>query len=297
MKRLLILSLIALVLSAGCSSMKGNDDVFTVGIAWRDDTKSDAYNRLVSYFEMAGCRVIDLGKARTSDLEYYENGTLSDDYLNFDFSLTDEASEILWNTEEIIVPSEINDVDIIVFSGGEDVSPALYRKDYEPDFDYMYNTERDASDFLLMRYAIENDIPVLGICRGMQVMAVASGLRLVEDIPSDYPDLEGVHRTADSKYSFHSVDITDNSSILYKLTQSDELAETASSHHQSVLFEPGHSLADTAYSGPILEGMERTDKSFIVGVQFHPEYYSVHQDMKGAADAMMFIENVISYLD
>ncbi len=297
MKRYLILFFIALALFSGCSSMKSSNDAFTVAIAWRDDTKSDAYNRLVSYFEMAGCNVVDLEKTRTPDFIYYENGTLSDDYLNFDFSLTDEASEILWNTEEIIAPVGLDNVDLIVFSGGEDISPTLYRKDYEPDFSYMYNTERDASDFLLMRYAIEHDIPVLGICRGMQVMAVASGLKLVEDIPSSYPDQDGIHRTADGKYSFHSVAVSDKESILYKLTQSDMLREVASSHHQSVLFDGGHNLVDTAYSGPILEGMERTDKSFVVGVQFHPEYYSVHPDMLGAEDSVQFINNILLNLN
>lgn len=261
----LILILLALATLISCATAR--KDIPVAAIAWRDDSKSVKYQRLVAYLEDNGFSVVMLPKTQSDELEYID-GNLSDEYLNYDFSLSEEAVEILKHTD---VKLNLDAFDLIVFSGGEDISPTLYRDDYEPGFDYIYNAERDTSDYLLMRYCIDNDIPTLAICRGMQMLAIASGLTLIEDIPTTYPNLEDIHRWNNGDYSFHGITKADGTII----------AEVASAHHQAISFEDGFSLNITETCGPIIEGIIRSDKHMIIGVQYHPEYYSDHKDMEG----------------
>ncbi len=261
----LILILLSTMMLISCATTKNDNPV--AAIAWREDDKSIKYKRLVAYLEDNGFSVVMLPKTQSDKLIYID-GNLSDDYLNYDFSLSSEAVELLRQTESDL---SLGDYDLIVFSGGEDISPTLYRDDYEPSFDYIYNAERDASDYLLMRYAILNDIPTLAICRGMQMLAIASGLTLIGDIPEVYPELEDIHRRNNGDYSFHGIVKADGTII----------DEVASAHHQAISFNDGHKLEVTEIDGAIIEGIKRTDKHMIIGVQYHPEYYSDHKDMKG----------------
>ena len=81
----------------------------------------------------------------------------------------------------------VKDIGFVVFTGGEDISPSLF---YEPEpwhgvvEEIDYNAERDVSDYLTMSYCLDHDIPVLGSCRGMQMLAVVSGAEIMQDIPS-----------------------------------------------------------------------------------------------------------------
>ena len=279
MKKYILVVLSLLLILTSCTTLNHKDS-YKAAIAWRNDDKSIKYQRLVKYFEDEGFEVTLLSKVTTDDIAYVD-GEISDDYLNFDFSLSDEATSILKTTDSINIEEDLDDYDIIVFSGGEDISPTLYRDDYEPSFDYMYNAERDSSDYLLMRYVIDHDIPALGICRGMQMLAVASGLNLIEDIPTIAPELEGVHRAANGDYSFHSV-----------TTKTGIIREVASAHHQELDYEEGHNIIATENTESVVEAIERTDKKLIVGVQYHPEYYADHEDMLGAKSAYALLENI-----
>ncbi len=313
-----------LCLLVGCASSSGvvdgdnvvNGDVFysdcrplVVGIAWRQDVKSPAFMRVVDYFSSAGFEVVSLGQVTSSSLEYYPDGTLADSNVNLDFSLTEECVEVL-RTCSVEVPTGVSDVDLIVFTGGEDISPTLYGKPFDLDsldFSdmYVYNAERDASDYLLMRYALDNDIQVLGICRGMQMLAIASGYCLIEDLPTYYAS-NGVsdavmHRAVDEGYSFHEVFVESTDS--HGLFDEGEVFIVASSHHQAVDMFDMYSDSDltsfvyfTAFDRPegvrIPEVMERTDKTFAVGIQFHPEYFVYHPDVPGYEASSLFLEGL-----
>lgn len=269
--KLALYALLALTL-VGCSTNKVEKKAL-IALAWKPGLGSESMNEVLSFLEKTGSDVIMLEKTTSSDLSYYEDGTLSDDYLNWDFSLNEEAVTILKGTENINVDERINDVDLLIFLGGEDVSPSLYTEDFELMDDPTYNPERDASDYLLMRYALSNDIPTLGICRGMQMMYVVNGGTLIQDLPLFLEELgeEDVylHRSENGKKTFHSITIEDK-----ELKKIIKCGIVSSSHHQAVSNELPNNVIPVAYTGHIIEAIKLKDHKNALGVQFHPEYFN-----------------------
>ncbi len=262
---LFVLSAMILV---GCSTNKVEEKAL-IGVAWKPGQNEEVMN----FLAQTGADVIMLLKTTSDDIAYESDGSISYDYLNWDFSLNEEAATILKSTQSINVDDKIKDVDLLIFLGGEDVSPSLYTEEYEVFDEPIYNPERDASDYLLMRYAISNDIPTLGICRGMQMMYVVNGGTLIQDIPSY---LEGLgdkelylHRDEMGKKTFHSINIEDK-----KLAKIIKSGEVSSSHHQAVSNEVPNNVIPIAYTGPIIEAIKLKDHKNALGVQFHPEYFN-----------------------
>lgn len=155
-------------------------------------------------------------------------------------------------------------VDGIVIAGGPDIDPALYGAEAHPTTDKP-RTDRDVTEQLLFRAARERQIPVLGICRGMQMMAVASGGRLVQDLPS--AGFGTVHREAPGTFKDHGATFSVPSLVASILGPS---LVVNSSHHQSVQ-DPG-TLSVTGYAADgTIEALEDPDAAFVLGVQWHPE--------------------------
>ena len=156
--------------------------------------------------------------------------------------------------------------DGLVLMGGTDVSPGLYNQMPHPQTDEP-DPERDEIESLLLLDAIEKDLPVLAICRGMQLMNVAHGGTLIQHL-----DTVDRHRkiTADRGAPAHTVDIAPG-------TRLAAIAKTGrwsvnSRHHQAVS-QPGKNLTVSAVDSEdgTIEAMERADRRFVVGVQWHPE--------------------------
>lgn len=290
----LILIVLSIFILCSCTTLEKKCDL--IAIAWRDDIRSDEFASLYDYLSSTGADVIVLEKTTSEDIEYYSDGSLSDLYLNFDFSLSDETALILKETRSIDVSDIVEEVDLVVFSGGADISPSLYKNDYEVTFDSKYNPERDVSDYLLMRYCLDNDIPTLAICRGMQMMGVVSGARLIDDIPAFFGsrgfDGDGIHLSKEGEKTFHYIDISEGNIISESM---NEHVEVSSSHHQAI--DPEHlgSLSPLAYSNAggveIIEAAAVADKPNIIGVQFHPEYYN---GIKMKEEGEVLLMNIIS---
>jgi len=157
--------------------------------------------------------------------------------------------------------------DGIIISGGPDVNPGLYGKASETDRCENIDNRRDTLELSMIRYAMENDIPLLGICRGHQILNVANKGSLIIDIPSDY-DTTIIHR----KGGDHMVRIIEGTLLSDLLVPDSGLVN--SSHHQAVEnLAPGFRVAAIAPDG-IIEAIEPVDRDghpFILGVQWHPE--------------------------
>lgn len=175
---------------------------------------------------------------------------------------------ILPPIDPAVAVASLTDIAGLVLTGGEDVAPALFGEDAHPATGEPHE-RRDAYEIALARAAHERRIPTLAICRGMQVMNVALGGTLIQDIPTQHPGWidHDAKRRADR---VHGLAI-DADSSLARIVCSTSIY-TNSSHHQAV-DRVGDGLKVTAKSEDgIVEAIEPTDRAWwMIGVQWHPE--------------------------
>ncbi len=163
----------------------------------------------------------------------------------------------------------------IVISGGQDVNPSLYGEPTCPTCG-PNNTTRDRMDMTLIRLAHLHDIPMLGICRGMQMMNVFYGGTLIQDIPTEV-STEVQHRTPPPyDKPAHSVTI-DEDSLLYRIIGKTSI-DVNSYHHQGVKRLATGLTAVAHSSDGLIEAAEHQGKTFMLGVQWHPEFLSAKDE-------------------
>jgi putative glutamine amidotransferase len=166
------------------------------------------------------------------------------------------------------VPDLIAALDALILTGGGDIDPVHYGQSLHPATRSI-DPDRDRFELDLARMAVERGLPLLGICRGIQVLNVALGGALIQDIPDQVPAAL-VHQTPeDVPIATHHVRVQPNSRLA-ALIQSTGLL-TNSDHHQAIQ-SPAPVLRAVAWSQDgVVEAVESTDQAFIIGVQWHPE--------------------------
>jgi putative glutamine amidotransferase len=171
--------------------------------------------------------------------------------------------------EPSVAVASLTDVAGLVLTGGEDVDPALFGETPHSATGTPH-TRRDTYELALAREAYERRIPTLAICRGAQVVNVALGGTLVQDIPSQLPSSVSHDPAGRRAERVHRVDI-DVGSQLARIVGASSIA-TNSSHHQSVA-HIGNGLRPTAVSEDgVIEALEPTDPAWwMIAVQWHPE--------------------------
>jgi putative glutamine amidotransferase len=164
-------------------------------------------------------------------------------------------------------------VDGLLLTGGLDVDPALYGE--EPHATTDTAPERDRFEIPLSRKAVEKDVPVFAICRGVQVLNVAAGGTLVQDIPSTVESTLDHSIDIPKNHLAHAVRVTPDSRLASSLGPSAPLESCGvnSRHHQSVgRVAPEFVVTATSADG-VVEAIERPASTFCVGVQWHPENF------------------------
>jgi putative glutamine amidotransferase len=169
-------------------------------------------------------------------------------------------------------------VEGLVLTGGEDVDPALYGEEPHPTVTDV-NRARDDFEIALIREARRRDLPLLGICRGIQVLNVACGGSLIQDIPSEAPSdiAHQVKTPPHESYALaHEVWLERDSRLERLLRDTLEGSDTChvnSRHHQAIArVAPGFTVTATAPDG-IVEAIEDASARFCVAVQWHPENF------------------------
>ena len=319
-KKLFVYFAALILISTGCrnvyaaeiSDVPSNSEI-VVGIAWRADVDSEFYTNICKVFAQEGIKTVLLDKVVTNAVSYDENGLVSENctyevgYLKDKFAKKIKKNPLKGSN----AASVVDGVDAVIFTGGEDISPTLLKKvtdwhGIQEEIDF--NATRDVSDYILMSYCLENDIPMMGYCRGMQMLAVISGGKMIGDIPTYFKN-KGLnynyeHRnqkaTPDSyrDYAPHDVQIIDKNSIIYAIYDTDTIKNAPSWHHQAVESVEGTALDVTAITPTegidMIEAIERTDKSFAIGFQFHPEAAAVkHLENKNNPDKYMDYETAM----
>lgn len=204
---------------------------------------------------------IAISKASTSEnYEKYKKAIL---YYDKDIEVVD-----LWSMSYDSAIKVISDADGLLLSGGPDVHPAYFGRAGDTA-QCSIDLHRDTLEFELIKIAMKKEIPILGICRGLQILNVALGGSLIVDIPNEVNNYV-VHQI-DSGDAYHRIQIAENS-ILYNYTGLKEY-EVNSNHHQAI-DKLSVELVATSYTADnIIEAIEYKDKNkpFLLAVQWHPE--------------------------
>ena len=166
-------------------------------------------------------------------------------------------------------------VDALVLTGGADVDPKLYGEAPHASFESA-EAGRDAFEIELSRAAVKAGVPLLAICRGMQVLNVAMGGTLIQDIPSQVSGALG-HSVPEPRFAIaHEVWVSTGSRLATLLADHMEDGETChvnSRHHQAVkVAAPGFDVTATSPDG-VIEAMEKPGAAFCLAVQWHPENF------------------------
>tara|TARA_B100001123_G_scaffold435501_1_gene564165 strand:+ start:380 stop:1141 length:762 start_codon:yes stop_codon:yes gene_type:complete len=171
-------------------------------------------------------------------------------------------------TEVNLTSHFIRNLDGILVSGGaHDIDPLNYDEDRHAKC-APPNIKRENFEICLIKKAMELDMPILGICGGMQAINVAAGGTLYQDIQSFFDNPLQHQPDEESTYSFHNIEI-ESSKLEELFSSSSELVN--SNHHQS-LKEVPESFHINAFSvDGVIEGIESKENSYILGVQWHPE--------------------------
>lgn len=166
-------------------------------------------------------------------------------------------------------------LDGVVLTGGGDIEPHHFGEAPHAALGPL-EPERDVYELELARLAHAQGVPVLGICRGCQVMAVSAGAGLYQDIPSQSPS-EINHFQAEARAAMtHTVQILPGTRLREIIGQ--ESIDVNSFHHQSARTVPHGQVQSAEAPDGILEGFEDPSHPFWIAVQWHPEDLYLHSD-------------------
>lgn len=180
----------------------------------------------------------------------------------------------------VILPLEISEVDLkqlldqvdgILFTGGPDVHPFHFGEETQR---YCGNVsaKRDAMELMLLRLAMEMKKPILGICRGVQLLNIGLGGDIYQDIPSQFEETFPIAHTQPFGYEIPSHTVTVVKGTLLSAIAPGEVIRVNSMHHQAVRCVAPGLIASGYAPGGLIEAIEMPGYPFFLGVQWHPEY-------------------------
>ena len=282
-----------------------------IGIAWQQTPSN--FERAAMAIRAAGGEPVVLTQIRPAGFEY-DGNEVNNRYLDSHGILLQQYADVVkrHTYHGTAIDSLMQGIQAVVFLGGGDISPTLFATPqpwHGIEEERNYETTRDLSEYLTMTYCLDHHIPILCLCRGMQMLGVVSGAPLIQDLGTYYRSMgkvdHYVHRAARDAvgkrhYTPHDVTVTDTTSLIYRITRTATIAAVPSWHHQAVGDITGTPLKVTAVTVDdgieVIEAIERTDVRFALGVQFHPEE-AVRMHLKGETQASQFmpLEQAVDY--
>ncbi len=220
--------------------------------------------------------LVRIGLSKAYPADSYAN------YYTWIFSLDSTATSMdLYNMPIDSALSLFRSCSGLLLTGGTDINPALYDDSTNADRCTTIDDYRDELELRLIDSAMAWGMPILGVCRGHQMLNVAFGGSLIIDIPSDF-DTTVSHRCQDASSCFHAVDL-DSNSMLSEI--SGLTTGTVNSNHHQGIKRLSTELKIVAYSRDSLpEAVEWADtsrKQFMMGVQWHPERLGNENPLSG----------------
>jgi putative glutamine amidotransferase len=191
-------------------------------------------------------------------------------------SVLHTGGDVLVVDQSMSVAEALDRTDGLLLTGGDDVAPARYGETAHESV--VADPERDEFEIALVLEARRRGLPILAICRGAQVLNVACGGSLVQDIPTQVPGAL-VHKQVPPREAFalaHEVWIEKDSllgSLMRDRLNDSDSCEVNSRHHQAVKqIAPGFIVSATAPDG-VFEAIEDPSRPFCLGIQWHPENF------------------------
>ncbi len=178
-------------------------------------------------------------------------------------------------TNNVVLYQLISRLDGIILTGGEDVATSFYGEQPIPEMGKV-DSLRDVYDLTIIKLAAKKRLPMLGICRGEQLINVAFGGTLYQDLPAQFPSSVIHDQKESSTIGTHGLSVLPNTQLARILPDSIFLVN--SFHHQAIKdVAPGFKA--TAYSPDhVVEAIESSPKQNIIAVQFHPECLIMSSD-------------------
>lgn len=169
----------------------------------------------------------------------------------------------------------VSQLDGIVLTGGEDIQPAYYGDTPDEKLEEV-SPARDTFDLMILKMATDRNIPILGICRGLQLMNVAFGGTLYQDLPTQHPSAINHRQKESGTIPTHPVSIIKGSKLAEITGQ--EMLQVNTFHHQAIRkLAPGFKVTAWAPDS-VMEAIEAYPVRQILGVQFHPEIFTAAGD-------------------
>ena len=160
-------------------------------------------------------------------------------------------------------------VDGVLFSGGQDIDPKEYKEESLGEVIKLCD-KRDALEFLMLKEALRQKKPILGICRGLQVINVGLGGSLYQDIPLQHPSEVNHRQPAPYSEPIHEVSLVEGAPLRTDLGRDSILVNSC--HHQAIK-DLAETLKPMAFAPDgLIEAVYMPDYSFLWAVQWHPEY-------------------------
>lgn len=168
--------------------------------------------------------------------------------------------------------STLDRVDGLLLSGGADMNPLFAGEDPVPGL-HGINPRRDLAELLLIRLAFDRQIPILGICRGIQMMAAALDGSIWQDLGSQYKEAPLIKHSQDldRSHASHQVEVEEGS-LLHRIMGTTTVAVN-SFHHQAVREAGPHLRVSARSRDGVIEAIESNEYKSLLGVQWHPECF------------------------
>lgn len=186
---------------------------------------------------------------------------------------TEPYQQALWaaGLESVVVrpdtPQQLEGLDGLLLIGGSDVNPARYGTDPDPQTQPA-DDARDAVEAMLITQAIERDMPLLAICRGLQMLNVQQGGTLIQHLDDN---LGHRVREGDRGRPVHEVEIVPGTKLAAILGEPLDSVAVNSRHHQAAGVIGDELVISARSKDGVIEGLERPDKRFVIAIQWHPE--------------------------
>lgn len=207
--------------------------------------------------------------------EHHRRSFVNDDYIRGVIKNGGVPYIIPINTDEEVIRQQVSMLDGLILSGGVDINPLRYNQ--EPLVKLRdISDERDLFDLKVLEIALEKDIPIFGICRGLQIINVYFGGTLYQDLSYNEKFTIKHDQVVNPLEKMHSI-------IVEKDTKLEEImGETewvVNSFHHQAIDQLGRNLKPVAHSKDgIIEAVEGTENKYLLAVQFHPEMIFEHDD-------------------